>query len=293
MSDTTTTGTRTLHAVPDPEPLAGLTGAPAAIYTQLVKLTSDEGATTAELALAASLGHSTTGKALVTLEKHGLAVRTPGGHDGPHRTPDHWRSAPALETSDDDPSTLQVAISLREPIVTNASDTHAAEPDGDSTDHGDTADAETAPDTSTEPADGNADADAPATKAPQKAEHSSTDRGNSDEDGQPVTTSDDGSADANAPITPAGTGEQTATREAIAPLGEKKRLAPGALRELVVSHLQAHPGEAFTATRISRAIEKSSGAIANALDKLVKQGIAEQVSDRPRTCRLAVPETDG
>ncbi len=35
-------------------------------------------------------------------------------------------------------------------------------------------------------------------------------------------------------------------------------------------------------------IEKSSGAIANVLDKLV-----EQVSDRPRTFRLATPKTDG
>ncbi|MFE0276045.1 hypothetical protein ACFWZY_28725 [Streptomyces sp. NPDC058992] len=56
---------------------------------------------------------------------------------------------------------------------------------------------------------------------------------------------------------------------------------------MVVDHLEAHPGEAFTATRISRLIEKSSGAIANALDKLVKEGIAEQVNDRPRTFRLA------
>lgn len=67
------------------------------------------------------------------------------------------------------------------------------------------------------------------------------------------------------------------------------RLAPGALRQMVIDHLQAHPAEAFTATRISRIIERSSGAIANALDKLVSQGIAEQVNDRARTFRLAQP----
>ncbi|WP_176969432.1 MULTISPECIES: hypothetical protein [unclassified Streptomyces] len=55
---------------------------------------------------------------------------------------------------------------------------------------------------------------------------------------------------------------------------------------MVINHLQAHPDEAFTATRISRVIEKSSGAIANALDKLVTQEIAEQVNDRPRTFGL-------
>ncbi|MER5914272.1 hypothetical protein ABT124_28280 [Streptomyces sp. NPDC001982] len=40
------------------------------------------------------------------------------------------------------------------------------------------------------------------------------------------------------------------------------------------------------------ALEKSSGVIANALDKLVKQNIAQQVSDRPRAYRLATPQAD-
>ncbi|WP_344396495.1 helix-turn-helix domain-containing protein, partial [Streptomyces vastus] len=83
MSDTTTNGTPTPHVAPTPELLAQLTGAPAAIYAELTGLT--ESATAAELALATGLGRSTTGKALTTLEEHGLAVRTPGGHDGPRR----------------------------------------------------------------------------------------------------------------------------------------------------------------------------------------------------------------
>ncbi|MEV0093730.1 helix-turn-helix domain-containing protein [Streptomyces sp. NPDC050738] len=69
--------------------------------------------------------------------------------------------------------------------------------------------------------------------------------------------------------------------------GTKVRLAPGGLRQLVIAHLTAHPDEAFTATGISRRIEKSSGAIANALVTLTGQGIAEQVSERPRTYQLA------
>ncbi|GAA2110094.1 MarR family transcriptional regulator [Streptomyces synnematoformans] len=64
------------------------------------------------------------------------------------------------------------------------------------------------------------------------------------------------------------------------------RLAPGALRKQVLSHLQAHPTEAFTATQISRAIERSSGAIANALATLTTKGLAEQVTDTPRRYRL-------
>ncbi|MEV7975247.1 hypothetical protein [Streptomyces sp. NPDC086519] len=59
---------------------------------------------------------------------------------------------------------------------------------------------------------------------------------------------------------------------------------------MVIHHLQAHPGAAFTATKMSRVIEKSSGAIANALVTLARQGIAEQVSERPRTYRPATPE---
>ncbi|MGP3945517.1 MULTISPECIES: hypothetical protein [Streptomyces] len=60
---------------------------------------------------------------------------------------------------------------------------------------------------------------------------------------------------------------------------------------MVIGHLTAHPDEAFTATRISRIIEKSSGAIANALVTLTKQGIAEQVTERPRTYRITTAAT--
>ncbi|MFD7019948.1 hypothetical protein [Streptomyces sp. NPDC059161] len=70
------------------------------------------------------------------------------------------------------------------------------------------------------------------------------------------------------------------------------RLAPGGLRQMVIDHLTAHADEAFTATRISRVIEKSSGAIANCPATLVKQQIVEQVSDTPRTFRPTAPAAD-
>ncbi|MDJ1134514.1 hypothetical protein [Streptomyces iconiensis] len=47
-------------------------------------------------------------------------------------------------------------------------------------------------------------------------------------------------------------------------------------------HLQAHPEKEFTATGISRAVGRSSSAIANALPKLVAQGHARQVNETPR-----------
>ncbi|MBT2418075.1 hypothetical protein J7F01_08545 [Streptomyces sp. ISL-22] len=295
MSNTTTDDTRTLHAVPNPEPMAGLTGAPAAIYTELVKLTSDDGATAAELALAAGLGRSTTGKALVTLEEHGLAVRTPGGHDGPRRTPDRWRAAPTGE------STTKGAESGQEPEPVNAEPTDSAsnapEPSADHTDSDNASADEATPNTSAAPDDDKTDAadvpvadaapDAPAPDAEQSEDDVSADDG-------PHHTQDNAAAGTEDAPAPQAAPEQqpTAPVEASALPGEKKRLAPGALRQLVINHLTAHPGEAFTATGISRVIEKSSGAIANALDKLVKQNIAEQVSDRPRTYRLATPQAD-
>lgn len=56
---------------------------------------------------------------------------------------------------------------------------------------------------------------------------------------------------------------------------------------MVIDHLQGHPDEAFTATKISRKLEKSSGAIANALVALTQQGLAEQVTEKPRAYRWA------
>ncbi|GGU41784.1 hypothetical protein GCM10010211_01070 [Streptomyces albospinus] len=52
---------------------------------------------------------------------------------------------------------------------------------------------------------------------------------------------------------------------------------------MAIDHLYAHPGEAFTAIRISRVIEKSSGTIANAnaLVKLAAIGVAREAR-RPR-----------
>jgi predicted transcriptional regulator len=65
------------------------------------------------------------------------------------------------------------------------------------------------------------------------------------------------------------------------------RLARGALRGLVLAHLQAHPGQEFTAPAIAKALQRSSGAVANALAKLTDQGTARHVGTTPRTYRTA------
>ncbi|MCX5535761.1 hypothetical protein OG785_35045 [Streptomyces sp. NBC_00006] len=103
------------------------------------------------------------------------------------------------------------------------------------------------------------------------------------ETARPASTVDD--------ATPAATATATHLNGPVVPAptvpSSKARLAPGALHHLVTAHLQAHPEEAFTATKISRIIEKSSGAIANCLAKLTAQGVAVQVTERPRTYQLA------
>lgn len=294
MSDNTTNHAQTLHAVPDPDPLAQLSVATGAVYAKLVTLTDNDGATAAELALAAGLGRSTTGKALVTLEEKGLAIRTPGGHDGPRRTPDRWRAAPAPWNSSGNASGTQEAKPTdSEPSTANTSESQASHTDPESA---------PAAATTTESEESNTVDEASATiasvaDAPHDTSHPDDKQPAEDVEGEANahhTGSNDGPESEDTPESARQVNPEqplTAPATAATQLGARKRLAPGALRQLVIDHLRAHPDGAFTATKISRVIEKSSGAIANALDKLVKDGIAEQMSDRPRTYRMATPDS--
>jgi hypothetical protein len=148
--------------------------------------------------------------------------------------------------------------SAAEPV--DSPDTTPASP---APDHGATVPA--GPDTAPETGTGTEQADAPASPAPPAA-------------GTP------GPATGQPAVSPVPVAPETAPPAVLTGGG---RLAPGGLRQLVIDHLTAHPAEAFTATGISRVIDRSSGAIANALVTLVKQGQAEQVTDRPRTYCLA------
>ncbi|MCZ7458268.1 MarR family transcriptional regulator [Streptomyces sp. WMMC940] len=277
MSNAATDNTQTMHAVPVPKLPAGLTGAPAAVYAELVNLTGDDKATAVELARAAGLGRSTTGKALTILEQQGLAQRTLGGHDGPRRTPDRWRAASSPASSDHPKCAPEHANAKSEPSTVSTPQPDTPHAEGEDIPATDTApDSEEETDAATAPA-----ANTPP-QAPERAESNATAEADPEHN-------NGGGWDSGDTLDPQSEPEPhpTVSPALIAQPGMRKRLAPGALRQMVVDHLEAHPDEAFTATRISRLIEKSSGAIANALDKLVKEGIAEQVDDRPRTFRLA------
>ena len=74
---------------------------------------------------------------------------------------------------------------------------------------------------------------------------------------------------------------------------------PGGLRDKVLAHLNEHPDKEFTPHEIHKVLDHSSGAIANALDTLVKLGDAEVATEKPRRFRRATqpaeaaPEADG
>ncbi|MCX4834245.1 MULTISPECIES: hypothetical protein [unclassified Streptomyces] len=262
MSDTQTQTTASVHVLhptptPAPQPLPALTGAPAAVHAELA--TRPHGATTAELSLAAGLGRSTTGKALTLLEEAGLAARKRGGHSGTGRTPDRWHSTPAApdESAAEDPAPQDQSPGL-DPVPAEGP-THPANTQGAVALSSSEAELDTH---ENRPVNG----DSHEGSAPQPGKETSATE-------TPGRTVPD-----HAPAPPAAA-------------DGKRRLAPGGLRQMVIEHLRTHPEEAFTATRISRIIEKSSGAIANALVTLTKQHIAEQISDRPRTYRLARPST--
>jgi hypothetical protein len=80
-----------------------------------------------------------------------------------------------------------------------------------------------------------------------------------------------------------------ARRSLKAAIGGRKAPAvrPGGLRDKVLAHLDAHPGGEFTPHEIHKVIGHSSGAIANALETLVKLGEAEVATEKPRRFRRA------
>jgi hypothetical protein len=73
---------------------------------------------------------------------------------------------------------------------------------------------------------------------------------------------------------------------------------PGGLRDKVLAHLNEHPDKEFTPHEIHKVLDHSSGAIANALETLVKLGEAEVATEKPRRFRRAAqpaeaaPEAD-
>jgi DNA-binding MarR family transcriptional regulator len=67
---------------------------------------------------------------------------------------------------------------------------------------------------------------------------------------------------------------------------KSQRLAPGALRGMVEDYLRDNSG-AFSPNAIGKGLNRSSGAVHNALEKLVASGYAVRTSDKPKKYSLA------
>jgi DNA-binding IclR family transcriptional regulator len=63
-------------------------------------------------------------------------------------------------------------------------------------------------------------------------------------------------------------------------------LAKGELASLILGYLAAHP-EDLGPSAVGKELERSSGAVANALERLVASGQVRLVSEKPRRYRLA------
>ncbi|MCP2320955.1 hypothetical protein APR12_006345 [Nocardia amikacinitolerans] len=90
------------------------------------------------------------------------------------------------------------------------------------------------------------------------------------------------------PATPAP-GAPAPAGDAVAADAESsvERLPAGALRGQVEDFLRDHPGEEFSPHQIGKALDRSSGAVHNALVTLTKSGTARQTSTAPKKFTLA------
>jgi hypothetical protein len=71
---------------------------------------------------------------------------------------------------------------------------------------------------------------------------------------------------------------------------KKPRLSPGSLRGMIEDFLREHPNDDVGPVQIGKELGRSSGAVANALDRLVSGGYAVQTSDKPKRYRFVSSE---
>lgn len=71
-----------------------------------------------------------------------------------------------------------------------------------------------------------------------------------------------------------------------------KRLKPGGLYGLVEDYLRDHPGEEFGPSQIGKALNRSSGAVNNALEKMATQGVAVKTRNAPKRFAVAPDEVN-
>ena len=299
--------------MPATDPTTTMTPSMSAV---LAALSAERGASVTELSGHAGLGRSTAARVLTTLEGMGLARRERPDRSADHSSPDLWFTAATEQatpaTSDDAPTggepqaepdtqpsatTPETDADETQPAQ-NGDPEHAAE--SETTLDGDRADEPTAPNNEAEP-EGGLDGEAAITQ-PEPEAHSdpalaldadpatagsgAASEPNPEPEARSATGSGSEPDALTMPDSASATGG-TATENAAAPSGNGAtvRLGKGELRALVAAHLQAHPDEEFTASQVGKALKKSSGAVSNNFDALVKIGDAEMTCEKPRRFR--------
>ena len=287
--------------VNDTAPASG--GVAAAVWAGL---TAAPGASIATLAATVGVSRTSVVNALTAFEADGNAARTRGTRDGKQRTPDTWHAITSNDTSEPAPEPEEPSVPASEAIPpAHGPDTAPADGPTD----------EPAPDAAIpEPAVSEPDlAEPPAPEADTDLATSATDRATAaktafEQATSIVTamTSDTESlhtaladGDANTAITCLDTIRasisharrvlKTGTKTSTARTGPI--LGSGQLRQMVHDHMAAHPGIPFSPYEVARVLGgRSSGAVANAMDRLVGDGHAVMVSESPR--RYACPDTN-
>ncbi|WTW93436.1 helix-turn-helix domain-containing protein [Streptomycetaceae bacterium NBC_01309] len=261
----------TLPGLAPDTPPAFPPGADAADRVRAVLATAGpDGMTAAEIADAARVARSTVSKLLGKLTKNRTARREAGGFIGRSRQPDRWHPVTASDETASGTAARNTAPGASAPTPASAP---APTPD-------DTANARVAAGTSASNADAagpGAEADSARDAAPAAPAAPDTptppDRADSGPDTAPV-----------APVPAAAPDPEPAVG------GTPARLGPGALRRMVFEHVNTHPGQAFTPGEIGRALGgRSSGAVANACDKLTAEGLVELACEKPRRFRATAP----
>lgn len=262
----TTGAARTLRSVPDQPATAPVrTDSEDKLWAALHAVPNS---TAADLSAAAKIGKSTAQKILVKWAGDGSITRTAGIAEGGRRAADLWA---ITETSTAADGTAPDGTDISAPADGAPADEGTVE---------DTAPADTA---QAEPTTASADPDHADAADATPAEENLTDAPNTG----PTDAAPEDTYDTTADAASSGAAPDDATETASSD-GKSARLAPGALRGMVEDHLRDHPVNEFGPTAIAKALGgKSSGAVNNALDKLVADGTAVKTKDKPRRFALA------
>lgn len=291
MSSTTTRTSKT-------RTIAGATGAVRSLRTvpdrdTVAKVRTDAGdrlekalranpnSTVTDLARAAEIGKSTAAKILSKWHKGGSVTRTPGIGEGGRRAAELWAINAAGTGADADPTECS-SVADADSVGSGQTDVTAAEP--------------TAPQSTLSVSAEGGPTDIAGDNTSGATNTGGTEAAATELAGSVVTEPANPAAqpvvDNAAPgsdTTPDGVNRDNADKDG----GTVKvaRLAPCALRGMVEDHLRDHPGEEFGPVVIAKALGgKSSGAVSNALDKLVAAGTAVKTKERPRRFALAPTE---